>query len=127
MWLTELATAARLSNEQAALSTFVSVCKASAVSAEASLEHLKAIASFKALLARHGLTADAPSHSAGAARNGTDDGLHILEFVVLRGSITRLLRQAELVNWIARHEPEHLRTLQGILEVELRPLANYRR
>lgn len=124
MWLTQLATASRLRVEQTALSDFVEICRTSTVRADASLEYLQTNISFVALLARHGLAANPVVHSTRVARSGTDEGLHILEFVILRGCIARLLRQAELVNWLARHEPGHLRTLQGLLEVELRPLAN---
>lgn len=128
MWLTDAATAARTNADQAALSNGVAVGKAQRAGIAQVFTSLHDAPEFTSLLALHGLPTVAAEEPVATGRSGTTEGVSVLSLVVLRGCVARLLREADIVNWLARHAPAHLQTLQHVLEIESLPQAdNYRR
>jgi hypothetical protein len=128
MWLTDAATAARTKADQAALSHGASVSETQRAMVAQVFASLRDASEFTALLALHGLPALTVEASATTGRSGTSEGVSVLSLVVHRGCVARLLREADVVNWLARHAPAHLRNLQHVLEFESLPQAdNYRR
>jgi len=123
MRLTDAATAVRSKADQAALSNGVRVSEAQRAEVVQVITVLRYSPEFVSMLARHGL----PALNAGAAatkgRSSTTEGVSVLHLVVLRGCIARLLREAAIVNWLARNAPEHLRTFQHALDIGPLPQA----
>lgn len=65
------------------------------------------------LLARRGVRQVCLGRSSRLAANGDAAGLAVLEGVVLAGVVQRLLSDAVLVRWMARHHAKALAALQG--------------
>jgi len=128
MWLTDAATAARTKADQEALSNGASVSEAQRVKVAQVIASLRELPEFASMLALRGLPLLTVEAAVTRGRSGTTEGVSILGLVVLRGCVARLLREADIVNWLARHAPAHLQTLQHVLEIKSLPQAdNYRR
>lgn len=121
MWLTDRATQARVAADQRALSGAVEAARTQHALANQVFADLQNHPPLLALFALHGLSLTIAHPSGRHGQSGTDEGIVVLEFAVCQGRIGRVLAQADIVNWLARHEPAHLRTLQGLLEIEKLP------
>lgn|ERR1700754_2190502 len=124
MWLTDLAVLARKKADQAALTSAADISQCQLAIVADIFLRLGEMPSFVDLLTAHGLTPRVAGHSPREARSETSEGTAILEFTILRGCVTRLLSHADIVNWMARHEPIHLRTFQNVIEIDSLPQAN---
>jgi hypothetical protein len=121
MSLTDAATAVRNKAEQAALSNGVGVSQAQRAEVVRVIALRGDTPEFASMLRRHGLSALNARAAATKGRSRTTEGVSVLHLVVLRGCIARLVREAAIVNWLARDAPEHLRAFQHALEIGTLP------
>lgn len=128
MWLTDAATAARAKADQAALSNGSGVGEAQRANVAQVIASLSELPEFASMLALRGLPTLTAEPVATNGRSGTTEGVSVLSLVVLSGCVARLLREADIVNWLARYAPAQLHNLQHVLEIRSLPQAdNYRR